>query len=64
MAKTYVPSIVLNIHQLAIYITKYNSVLRAAIATLDPEAVAVYDTLASAVLAFDALRETLYPLET
>lgn len=63
MAKTYIPKAVLDVHELAVFIARYGAVLRAAIVAVDPEAGAVYDTLATAVTAFDALRETLYPLQ-
>lgn len=63
MAKTYIPTSVKNIHELAIFLTRYNSVLRAAIATISPDDVAIYDTMFNAVIAFDALRGVLYPIE-
>lgn len=61
MPKTYVPSMVRDIHQLALYLVRYNSVIRVALGVLDPDSVSLYDSLYSAVLALDALRETLAP---
>lgn len=63
MAKTYVPNEVRQVHTLAVYMTRYNAVLRAAVLIADPSAGAAYDALYAAVTAFDALREVLYPIE-
>lgn len=62
MAKTYVPSFTQDIHRLAVYLTRYNSILRAAIAVAQPDALASYDLLFSTVLALDAFRDALNPL--
>lgn len=63
MAKTYVPSIVIQVHELTRFVTRYNAILRPALATIDPDSVALYDTMYNALVAFDALYQTLYPLE-
>jgi predicted nucleic acid-binding protein len=62
VAKTYIPSEVKQVHELAQFMTRYNSVLRAAVALADPSAITAYDALYSAIVAFDAFREALVPL--
>lgn len=62
MAKTYVPHLFDNIHLLAVYMTRYNSVIRVTLAVLDPDSVATYDAARGAVLALDALRTQLLPI--
>lgn len=62
MAKTYVPTTVIDVHNLAIFLARNNAIVRTAIAVIDPSAVSTYDALYAAIVAFDALRETLYPL--
>lgn len=62
MAKTYIPTQVIEVHKLAIYLARYQAVLRAAIVAIDPDFGAVFDTLLAAVLAMDALSGQLYPL--
>lgn len=62
MAKTYVPTQVIEVHELAKFMVRYNATIRAAITALDPTALEAYDALYTAVVAFDAFREILYPL--
>lgn len=62
MAKTYIPSFVVDNHRQAVFIARYGSILRAAIAAISPEAALAYDTVTEAILAFDAFAQTLYPL--
>lgn len=63
MARTYVPTMVLEVRQQAIYIARYGSVIRAAIAVLEPAAVAAFDAYATAVVGLNAFFETLYPTD-
>lgn len=62
MAKTYVPGTIHDVHRLAIFLAKHNSQIQIAILALDSAALAPYVTMYNAILAFDAFRETLYPL--
>lgn len=62
MAKTYIPKQVREVHDMAVYLSKYQGVLRAAIVAIDPAYGALFDTLLSAVLAMDAVSQSLYPL--
>lgn len=63
MARTYIPTQVVEIHKMALYMSRYQAVLRASIVAIDPSFGAAFDTLFAAVLAFDALAGELYPLE-
>lgn len=62
MSKTYVPKLVRDVHELAIYMARYNRVVRPALSVLDTDAVTAYDALYAAVLAIDALAEVLTPI--
>lgn len=62
MAKTYIPTQVIEVHRLAVYLAKYQSVLRPAIVSIDPSAGALFDTMLAAVLAMDAVSGVLYPI--
>jgi hypothetical protein len=62
MAKKYYPSAFQQIHDLNVYFARYNSVLLATIAVVDPEAVVVYIAVRDAVAAFDALRAQFVPV--
>jgi len=62
VAKTYVPTVVTDVHSLAVFITKNRSTLRIAITVLDPAALPVFDAMCTGILAFDALRDELYPI--
>lgn len=62
MAKTYVPSAVDDIHALAVYLARYNSVIRAYLTLTFPEYLATYETLYAAVSAMDAIRLVLRPV--
>lgn len=63
MARTYIPSAVIDVHRLAKYLTRYQAQLRAAIVTINPDYGEVFDLLFTSVIAFDALNQQLYPLE-
>lgn len=63
MARTYIPTQVIEVHRMAVYMSRYQAVLRAAIVAIDPTAGATFDTLFAAVLAFDELSQVLYPVE-
>lgn len=61
MAKTYVPTICDQVHDLAVFIARYRAVIRPAISTIDPELLPLFDALDAAVTALDSYRETLCP---
>lgn len=63
MARTYIPSQVKQVHEMAKFLNRYHSPLRAAIVAVDPAYGALFDTLLSAVTAMDAVSAALYPLE-
>jgi len=63
MARTYIPSQVIEVHNLVKYMTRYQSPMRAAIVAVDASYGAVFDALLTALIAFDALASELYPLE-
>lgn len=63
MARTYIPTAVIENHKLAVFLARYQSILRASIVAVDPDFGTVFDTLFAGVLAFDALNQELYPLE-
>lgn len=63
MARTGVPSAVIDVHKLVKFLTRYQAAVRAAMVSLDPTYGAVFDDLLAALLAFDALSGVLYPLE-
>lgn len=62
MAKTYVPKLTDRIHELAVYMARYNAIIRPALAVLDPDSLVAYDALFQAAISLDALREVLAPL--
>lgn len=57
--KTFVPSMITDVHDLHVYLTRYGATIIAAVTVISPEAVPVVQTLIAAVAAADALRETL-----
>jgi len=63
VAKTYIPTSVVEIHRLAIYLARYQAVLRPAMVAIDPSFGALFDALLAATLAMDAVSQTLYPVE-
>jgi len=63
VARTYIPTQVIQVHELARYMNRYQAVLRAAIVAVDPDFGSIFDTLLTAINAFDALASQLYPLE-
>lgn len=63
MARTYIPSQVIEVHRMAVYMSRYQAVLRASIVAIDPAFGTAFDTLFAAILAFDALATELYPVE-
>lgn len=62
MPKTYVPGMMIDIHQLAMYLARYDSQIRAAITLIDPDMLTTYAAAKAAVLALDELRNMLIPL--
>lgn len=62
MPKTYIPSMVTDVHALNVYFARYGSALRAAVAIAAPSALEPLETLIAAVAAIDALRELLTPI--
>lgn len=63
MARTYIPTAVIETHKQAKFLVRYQPALRAAIIAVDPDFGALFDALVAAVLAFDAVAAELYPLE-
>jgi len=63
VARTYIPSTVIQVHELAKYLSRYQATLRAAIVAVDPSAGSLFDALFTSVIAFDALNQVLYPIE-
>jgi len=61
--RTYIPSAVIEVHKLVRYISRYQAQLRAAIVAVDPDYGEVFDLMFTSLIAFDALNQTLYPLE-
>lgn len=61
--RSYIPSTVITVHKLAKFISRYQAVLRPAVVAVDPAYGAVFDDLLAAVLAFDAISQSIYPLE-
>jgi len=63
VAKTYIPTQVIEVHRMAVYMARYQSVLRAAMVAVDPDFGALFDTLFAAITAMDAVSQALYPVE-
>lgn len=63
MARTYIPTQVIEVHELVKYMTRYQAPLRAAIVSVDPSYGALFDALLTALIAMDAVSGALYPLE-
>ena len=63
MARTYIPTTVLDVHKQVKFMARYQVPLRAAITAINPAYGAIFDELLAALLAFDALAAELYPLE-
>lgn len=61
--RTYIPTSVVEVHKLAKFLARYQSVLRPAVVAVDAAYGAVFDDLLAAVLAWDAIAQTIYPLE-
>lgn len=61
--RTYIPTSVIEVHKLAKFLARYQSVLRPAVVAVDPTYGAVFDDLLAAVLAFDAIAQAIYPFE-
>lgn len=64
LARTYIPTAVIEVHKLAKYAARYQALLRPAVVAIDPAYGAVFDDLLSALLAFDAIAASIYPLES
>lgn len=63
MARSYIPTQVIEVHKQVKFMTRYQPVLRAAVVAIDPAYGAIFDQLLAALLAFDALSQSLYPLQ-
>lgn len=63
MARTYIPSTVIDVHKQVKFMTRYQAPLRAAIVAVNPAYGAIFDDLLAALLAFDAIAQVLYPLD-
>jgi len=63
MPRTYIPTTVIDVHQMVKFMSRYQAPLRAAIVAVDPDYGAIFDDLLAALLAFDALSQVLYPVE-
>jgi len=63
MARTYIPTSVIEVHKLYKFMARYQSQLRAAIVAVDPDYGEVFDLLFTSLAAFDALNQSLYPLQ-
>ena len=63
MARTYIPTTVLDVHKQVKFMARYQVPLRAAIVAVNPAYGVIFDELLAALLAFDALAGELYPLE-
>lgn len=62
MARTYIPTSVIEVHKLAKFLSRYQSVLRPAVVAVNAEYGPIFDDLLTAVLAFDAIAQSIYPL--
>lgn len=56
MARTYIPTLLVLAHILAVYLTKNNAKIRANLTGIELQ---LYDALYNAIIAFDALSEAL-----
>jgi len=61
--RTYIPTTVIEVHKQVKFMSRYQAPLRAAIVAVDPAYGEVFDALLAALLAFDALSQSLYPIE-
>ena len=62
MPKRYYPSLFDQVHGVAVYLARYNSVILVTLGAVNPAAVTEYVALREAVYAFDALRAAIVPL--
>lgn len=62
MPKKYYPSLFDQIHTVAKYLARYNSVILVTLAAASPGSVAEYEALRDSVFAFDALRSIVDPV--
>lgn len=63
MARTYIPSTVIEVHRQVKFISRYQVPLRAAIVAVNPAYGALFDDLFAALVSFDAVAAQLYPLD-
>lgn len=61
--KSYIPTMTSDMHEIAVFLAKHNAILRAAIIAVDPEAAGAYDAAYAAIIALDALRAVLNPIQ-
>lgn len=64
MARTYIPTTVIQVHKAAVTAAKYAAFIRPAMVVINPAYGAIFDDLLSALLAFDSVSQTIYPLES
>lgn len=57
-SRTYIPSLVDTVRRMCVYIAKHGSIIRA---NLPPDAVAAFDALELACMAFNAFSEEIDP---
>jgi hypothetical protein len=63
MARTYIPTMLDDVHEITVFLSKHNAVILAAITAIDPTAVAAYSAVVTALQALDALNSTLNPIK-
>jgi hypothetical protein len=63
VAKTYISSYTREVHKLAVFMTRYQAILRAAMVVVDPASGALFDAMLSAVVAMDGVSNVIYPIE-
>jgi hypothetical protein len=62
MPKKYYPKLFDEVHDMNVYLARYNALILAALTLVNPAALVQYEALRAAVVAFDALRESIDPL--
>jgi hypothetical protein len=59
MARNYIPTMLVDVHKLNVYFTRYGFIIRPAVHAIDPELDAPLEALIVAVSALDAAQEQL-----
>lgn len=62
MAKKYTPSLVRDVREQAKYIARYDSTISAVMTLIGSEALTAYEAYKAAVIALNALAQTIEPL--